>query len=214
MTKLPSKPGGGGGPAWLKKLEQATGGSLQAPNAATAIARAGGAVVLAVDCSISMTGEKLNHARSGSLAFAADALSRGFAVGVLQFGSVAEELAPPGRSEPELRAALEKLHVTGSTNMAAGIDRAVTLLGGKSGVICIVTDGMPDSPPETLAAVARAREAGIEIMAVGTDDADWNFLSKIVGRKELAAKVERAQLGRQIGDMAKLLPKLPPPRKS
>ncbi len=64
--------------------------------------------------------------------------------------------------------------------MAAGIDLAVSQIGGVPGsVICIVTDGEPNSQHDTIVSARAARARGIEIMAVGTDDADWTFLSRI-----------------------------------
>ena len=56
---------------------------------------------------------------------------------------------------------------------------------------------------------AKARAKGVEIMAVGTDDADRKFLSQIVSRKELATKVERPQFRSQIASYGQQLPQLP-----
>ena len=73
-------------------------------------------------------------------------------------------------------------------------------------VICIVTDGMPDDKKTTLAVTNEARIQGIEIMAIGTDDADKVFLEERVTRKDLSLKVSRDQLERGIISMAKMLP--------
>jgi len=51
-----------------------------------------------------------------------------------------------------------------------------------------------------------AKNAGIEIITIGTDDADEEFLRLLASRKELATKVIREQLGQAIADAAKMLP--------
>jgi molecular chaperone DnaK len=209
MSKI-SKSTGGLQPAWLKKLEQSSGRALHDATAKRGSVTA--AVILAVDCSGSMAGDKLRQASEGALDFGRNALHSGYAVGVIQFGSHAEKLSDPVRLPGKLEDAVAQLRISGSTNMSAGIELAASLLAsGAHRVICVVTDGMPNSVTDTLASASRARAQGIEIMAVGTDDADWSFLSQIVSRKELAKKVESHLLGSQIASMAKLLPQLPKP---
>jgi Mg-chelatase subunit ChlD len=194
--------------AWLKKFEEASGKSLDDRHGRLGALTAA-AVILVIDCSGSMDGDKIRQARDGALGFGRDAMKRGYSVGVVQFGSEAETLVAPSRSDDSVSNALGRLRITGSTNMAAGIDVAVAMLGGGGNhVICIVTDGVPDSAVQTIASAKQARTQGIEIMAVGTDDADWAFLSQIVSRKELATKIDRQALGRQIASMARMLPQL------
>jgi Mg-chelatase subunit ChlD len=200
-------------PAWVKRLEQASGRSLNEDRRAS-IFSTGGVVILAVDCSGSMAGSKIDQARTGALNFGGDALRRGYLVGAVQFGSMVGDLLAPTNSEEGLKKALEKIRIDGSTNMSAGIDRAVVLLGARGiRIICIVTDGMPDNVEETIRSAALARSVGIEIMVVGTDDADWTFLSQMVSRVELATKVDAQKLGLELAKMAKLLPQLPPSKR-
>jgi Mg-chelatase subunit ChlD len=209
MSKLPTGKESAG-PAWLRKLEGASGKSLVNRDAVTGALTGNAAVVLLVDCSGSMAGDKMRQAQAGALDFGRDAIRRGYAVGVVRFGSTAETLTVPSRHESSITNALGLLRIEGSTNMAAGIDASATSLGRKgSRVICLVTDGMPDSTDQAIASAAQARAGGIEIMAVGTDDADWAFLARIVSRKELATKVDRRAFGQQIVSMAKMLPQLP-----
>ena len=197
-------------PAWLKKLEEASGGrSLKQE-----IKRKGEPpiVILAVDCSESMKGDKIRQARRGAMEFGEDAVRRGYLVGVIKFSSAAATavVSRPSIALERFRVSLERLTASGGTAMANGIDLAVSEIGGRpGGVICIVTDGEPNSQEDTIASARAARAKGIEIMAVGTDDADWKFLSQIVSRTELAAKVDRVQFRAQIAGMAKKLPQIP-----
>ncbi len=210
ITKRPPAPA----PSWQKKLEKASGGKSLAQE----IRRGADPpiVILAVDCSGSMDGDKIRQARRGALEFGHDAVRRGYIVGVLKFSSESATVVifPPSAALEPFGASLERLKPGGSTAMAGGIDLAVTQISGRPGsVICIVTDGEPNSQKETIASAAKARAKGIEIMAVGTDDADWKFLSQIVSRKELATKVDRPQFRAQIASMAKNLPQLPAAKK-
>ncbi|XOF35433.1 MAG: VWA domain-containing protein [Candidatus Electrothrix sp. YB6] len=100
------------------------------------------------------------------------------------------------------------MKIGGSTNMADAISLATNKLADKMGekIICLVTDGMPDNRQAALDAADRAKREQIDIMAIGTDDADKNFLEEIVTRKELSVKIARDQLEQGIVSMAKLLP--------
>lgn len=93
--------------------------------------------------------------------------------------------------------------------MAAAIQIARDNLLDKGGerVICIVTDGMPDDRKATLEAMNEIKTQGVEIMTIGTDDANKEFLEELATRKELSRKVLRDQLERGIISMAKMLPK-------
>jgi hypothetical protein len=66
----------------------------------------------------------------------------------------------------------------------------------------IITDGMPDSENAALEAAKNAKMAGIEIMAIGTDDANQEFLDKLVSREGLGVLVDNSRLMLSIGEMA------------
>jgi Ca-activated chloride channel homolog len=163
---------------------------------------------LLIDCSSSMSGSKLTQAIGGALGFAGDAIKKNYAVGLIRFASAAEILSYPEGSLSNLASRAEHLTANGSTNMSDGIEKAATELNKVAGVraMVIVTDGAPDSPGAALAAASRAKESGIDIIAIGTDDADRAFLEKIASRSDLAMKVHSAQLQSGITDAARMLP--------
>jgi Mg-chelatase subunit ChlD len=103
---------------------------------------------------------------------------------------------------------LDGLEASGSTDLAAALTLATKKIARCPGnkVFCVVTDGVPDDADAALAAAGEAVRHGIEIMAIGTDDADRTFLDRLVTRRELADKVERRQLRQGIASMAGLLP--------
>jgi len=166
-----------------------------------------GIVYLAVDRSGSMEGDKLAQAKRGALDFAKEARRKGYLTGLIAFDSYATRLCSPQKDISVLQKALEPVVVSGTTNMTHAIELAVEELRSKKGkrVLVIVTDGEPDNAGSCLAAGRRAKKEGIEIIAVGTDDADYGFLRKIASRTDLAALVQRHQLREGVAATAKLL---------
>lgn len=165
-------------------------------------------VYLVLDCSTSMSWKgKMQQAREGSIGFALEAQDKGYSVGLISFSSEAHHLLEPC-NPARIMAAVGMLKAKGSTNMADAIIMAVEMLSGMSGerVMCIVSDGKPDSDEETLEAAENAKGMGIDIMCIGTDDADEEFLEKLATRKELSVKVEVSQFQQGMIRMAGLLP--------
>lgn len=167
-----------------------------------------GLVYLLIDCSTSMYGEKIEQAKRGSLGFAQDALKKGYSVGLIKFSYDSEHILEPSVDLGALSGSVERLLAEGSTNMAAAINDAIIRLRDGLGerVICVVTDGMPNDGQLTLNIAREAKSLSIDIMTIGTDDANLSFLEQLATRKELSVKVERLQLQQAITDMAKLLP--------
>lgn len=178
-----------------------------------------GLVYLVVDCSASMGGDnwgdKLNQAKRGALNFAKDALAKGYLTGLIQFKSSATHLCEPQQEISVLRRYLKKIHYGGSTNMTEAIYLATQKLLKRSRfrVMVIATDGMPDNPMTALDAARKAKKDGIDIIAIGTDDANWEFLKKLASRTELGIKVSREKFEKGITSTAKMLPQLGPGKK-
>lgn len=187
---------------WAKKLAAASGKPV-------IIRRSAKNVYLLVDCSGSMTeGNKLEQAKNGAIGFAKEALRKEYSVGLIQFASHAEHLLELQNELTYLTTKVESMSACGSTNMAAAIQIARESFADTAGekVVCLVTDGMPDDKKATIEAANELRTQGVEIMTIGTDDADKEFLEKLATRKELSLMVLRDQLERGIISMAKMLP--------
>jgi len=170
-----------------------------------------GYVYLVVDCSGSMEeGNKLNQAKKGAMNFANEALNKGYLTGLIKFDSSAAHLCEPTRDISLLERRLKNIEIGGSTNMAEAINMAFQKLRNRNGlrVIVIATDGMPDSEEEALYEAEQAKKARIDIITVGTDDADKDFLRKLASRSDLGVKVSREQFGKGISSVAKMLPQL------
>lgn len=201
MSKLSIRPSGD-----LAKVRQ----RLASLSETTSAALRQRAVVLLIDCSDSMGGgSKMDQAKAGAIGFARTAIERRYEVGLLRFDSCAMLLLQPQGTVEAIAATARQLSPAGSTNMADAIRTASNSFDRRhrERVLCLVTDGMPDSRDDALAAAAEAKRAAIEIMAIGTDDADHAFLDCLVTRKELSRKVAVPQLNQAITDMARLLPR-------
>lgn len=166
-------------------------------------------VYLAVDCSVSMAGEKLDYAKRGAVGFARQAREKEYAIGIVSFGNAAIHICDPQADVSVLRRYLVGLSAEGSTNMAAAIHLATQKLLGQQGArraLVLATDGMPDDRVKALEEARRARAAGIDILTLGTDDADKEFLALLASRSDLSSVVPRQQLAEGITNIAKLLP--------
>lgn len=191
--------------AWMRYLETATGKQT----AYSTTSKFASVVYLVVDCSGSMADlDKMAQARRGAVGFAKQAQQKGYSVGVIRFESSAQRIVTAQTSIKELETCVARMNVGGSTNLAEGIHLAAQCLLDEPGerVMCVITDGYPDDVNAALSAARQAAVRNIDIMALGTDDADEDFLQRLVTRKELQAKVSGTQLEQGMVAMVKLLP--------
>ncbi len=172
-----------------------------------------GMVYLVVDCSGSMDGHKIGQVKRGILEFAQDATKTDYLVGLIKFDTSAAHLCEPKNDISDLATHLDKINAHGSTNMAAAINMAREHLADPqyARVMVIATDGRPDKTQSALQAGQTAKNDGIDIITIGTDDADLTFLKKLATTSELASKVPSEQFGKALG-AAHLM--LPDPRKT
>ena len=167
-----------------------------------------GMVYLVVDCSGSMDGHKISQVKRGILEFAQNATKTDYLVGLIKFDTSAAHLCEPKNNIAELTMHLDKISANGSTNMAAAINMAREHLTDTeyTRVIVIATDGRPDKTQSALQAGQIAKNEGIDIITIGTDDADLPFLKKLATSEELGNKVSNQQFGKALGSACLLLP--------
>jgi Mg-chelatase subunit ChlD len=161
-----------------------------------------------IDCSKSMRGVKIAQARDGAIAFAENARGKGYSVGLIGFATSAETLCLPEENFSTLVSRAERLEAKGTTNVAEAITVAARELSARPGTraIVIATDGMPDDQAAALDAARKAKDAGIDVITIGTDDADRDFLRKVASRSDLVVNVARNELREGIAGVARLLP--------
>jgi Ca-activated chloride channel family protein len=163
-------------------------------------------VLLLIDTSGSMTGNKLSQAKNGAIDFSRSATQRGYATGLAVFADRAAMVCDPTVQSAAFEtkiAAVQVGIVGGSTNLASGLD-----LAGKFkelAAVVVVTDGQPYSCDDALQSAAGLKQRGIEILCIGTDDADKAFLDQLATRKELALHVVADNIRTSIGQATRLL---------
>lgn len=176
-----------------------------------------GYIYLLVDSSASMRkGSKLKQAQKGAIQFAKNALEQGYYTGLIQFSTSPTLVCEPGRDITSLEKAVSKMTASRSTHMAKAIKLAHSLLSNQHGmrVIVIVTDGLPNGegdPQASIMAAEAARKDGIFVIAIGTDDANSEFLKRLASRFDLGMKIDRNQLASAIIESSRMLP--PPQNK-
>lgn len=179
------------------------------------LAKAGaltGYIYMLVDSSASMRkGDKVKQAQKGTIKFAKNALGQGYYTGLIQFDTSPTLVCEPDKDIKQMEKAVSRMKPNRSTHMAKAIKMAHSLLASKPGmrVIVIVTDGLPNGegdPNASIMAAEEARKAGIFIMAIGTDDANSDFLKRLASRFDLGMKIERNQLASAIVDSSRMLP--------
>jgi Mg-chelatase subunit ChlD len=163
-------------------------------------------VLLLIDTSGSMAGDKITQAKHGAIDFTRSANLKGCATGLAVFGDRAAMVCDPtvelGRFEKKI-SGLSIGVVGSSTNLAAGLE-----LAGKFShlnAVVVVTDGQPGSQTAALRAADTLKKRGIDILCIGTDDADRSFLAKLATRSDLAIHVDAQNLGNSIGQASHLL---------
>ena len=161
-------------------------------------ARSGQAVCLLIDCSGSMSmggsgaegrfGQKLHEVKAAASGFVSRHHGAADLVAVVGFGKAVHRAAPLTGDSTKLENAIAGLFDGGSTAMDLGLEGAARELDSlpaewrDSSVprsILLFTDGQPDDPESTLAAAAKCRSSGLQIVAIGTGDANTDFLDQV-----------------------------------
>jgi Mg-chelatase subunit ChlD len=171
-----------------------------------------GRILLLIDTSASMDGAKIAKAKNGALSFSRDALQKGYLVGLVKFDSHAKMVVKPSDDlgSLEIGLATVKANSNGGTNMEEAIIVSARCMVGLPGqnIIVLVTDGVPTNrgdPKVTLKAAELAKSRNIDIMAIGTDDADLVFLGQLASRSELGMKVDSEKFEETIASSFKRL---------
>src|SRR5215472_3499214 len=165
-------------------------------------------VLLLIDTSGSMAGAKIEQARSGATDFAHSAIARSYAVALAVFADRAAMVCDPTADADRFAKKVSLVGVGlvgGTTDLAAGL-----MLAGKFrelAAVVIVTDGQSNDNAAALRVASTLKDRSIEIICIGTDDADKGFLKRLATRSDLATHVQSKYLRSAITDASRFLPK-------
>jgi Mg-chelatase subunit ChlD len=163
--------------------------------------------LLLIDTSGSMAGAKIEQATSGAVDFAHSAIAQRYAMALAVFGDRAAMVCDPTTDAAHFESKIAKLRVGlvgTTTNLAAGL-----VLAGKFAelaAVVIVTDGLSNDNAAALDAADSLKKRGVDIICIGTDDADARFLKALATRSDLATHVSSRELRSAISGASRLLP--------
>jgi len=135
-------------------------------------------ICLVFDCSYSMMGTKFDLALN-TAKMIVDVLDERHRLSLVAFSdrssAVIKNAAPADDEKDAIKKKIDKLssHFGGSTNMAAGIKRAMKVLSecdADANIMVILSDGKPNSPEKAQKEAKLASEAGVQLFAVGIGD--------------------------------------------
>lgn len=171
-----------------------------------------GDIFFLVDCSGSMASfSKMEQARSGILDYASKVIPQNYHIGLIKFGSFAEFVTEPIGDIAKVEKLVKQVDCVGSiansTMLHDAIQQAMFRFSNfrVRRVICVVTDGFCHDTHATLEIAKDAKKSGIEIMTIGTEDADLQFLKELSSKEKLALTASSSQLEAGINKMVGLL---------
>lgn len=145
------------------------------------------AICLLLDCSGSMSGSKLAEMKQAAGEFVQRQSQSHHQLAVVGFDDVARVAAPLTEQTTSVLTAVNGLQLGGGTNMADGLRTAAAALAAPADhkYVLLFTDGLPNSAPDTLSEASTCLAQQIQVVAVGTGDADAAFLGQVTRNPSL-----------------------------
>lgn len=165
-------------------------------------------VLLLLDTSGSMAGAKIEQARNGAIDFARSAVERSYAIALAVFADRAAMVCDPTADTIRFAkriACVDVGLVGGTTDLAAGLTLAEKF--PELAAVVVVTDGQSNDNLAALEVAATLKNRDVDIICIGTDDADKDFLKRLATRSDLATHVSPKNLRAAITDASRFLPK-------
>lgn len=165
-------------------------------------------VVLGLDASGSMRGNKIEMAKKAGIALAFRAVERKDNVGLIVFGKDVRESVAPMQHFGELLRRIAGVRAAAQTNFVGMIRKAIELFHGTRGTkhLVLLTDALPtvgEAPEkDTLQAVSEAMASGITLSIIGIQLTDEG---KVLAEKMVRIGDGRLYVARQLGELDQLV---------
>ncbi|HUY32919.1 MAG TPA: vWA domain-containing protein [Pirellulales bacterium] len=180
------------------------------------------AICLLIDCSGSMlisgnareaAGAKLHEVKRAATAFVERRKDSNDLIAVIGFGDEIHRTSGLTHDRQQLQSAIAEVFDGRGTRMdkaiTAGASELKELPGGLGDdvprTVLLFTDGMPDDPNATLAAAQSCRERKIQLVAIGTGDADTEYLGQLTGDPHLVFHCESGGFDEAFKDAEKVI---------
>ncbi len=164
-------------------------------------------VFLLVDASSSMAGPPMEEAQSAASEFLARCDFTTTEVGLISFSTSVALLASATSHVRRLEAAIHRIETEGSTDLTDALEMARGQLVGddRRRYIVLLTDGYPDAPESAVEQAEAARRSGIEVVAIGTGDADRDYLRRLASHDQTSIFAQRGELVQTFGHIARAI---------
>ncbi len=164
-------------------------------------------VFLLIDVSSSMIGQPLVEAQTAAGEFLDRCDFTTMEVGLISFSSLVSLQCAATSNARRLHAAIGRLEAEGSTNLTDALEMARGQLVAThwKRYIVILTDGFPDAPESAVEQALAARGQGIEIVAIGTGDADRDYLGRLASSERASIFERSGELVQTFGHIARMI---------
>ena len=164
-------------------------------------------VFLLIDVSASMTGQPLVEAQTAAAGVSLE-------VRLHDDGSRLDLVFEPGdapiggdQNVRRLHAAVNRIEAEGSTNLTDALEmaRGQLVAADRKRYIVILTDGYPDAAESAVEQALAAQKQGIEIVAIGTGDADRDYLRRLASSQQASIFARSGELVQTFGHIARVI---------
>jgi molecular chaperone DnaK (HSP70) len=164
-------------------------------------------VYLLIDVSSSMIGQPLVEAQTAAREFLDRCDFTTMEVGLISFSSLVALQCAATSNARRLQAAIGRLEAEGSTNLTDALEMARGQLAAtdRKRYIVMLTDGYPDAAESAVEQALAARKQGIEIVAIGTGEADREYLGRLASSERASIFARSGELVQTFGHIARMI---------
>ena len=162
---------------------------------------------LLIDVSASMAGEPLREAQLAAYEFLDKCDFTRTEVGLISFSDEVVLQSEATDNARKVRAAIGRLEPDGTTDLFSALEMARHRLNrlDRLRYLVILTDGYPDAPEAAVEEAVRTRCEGIEIVAIGTGDADLAYLQRLASTEAGSIFARGGELVGAFGHIARMI---------